>query len=152
MKMISEIGINFDVSPITKIKQKKGLTFIEMMVTLVIISLGIVGIFTSLLSALDQTNYLTNRLYAAQLLDNKIFQQEKMFRRHKKFMLDSNSKINMHTGYKRISFYPEINIRDINGAADIFLLDASLSWMEAGKKKKIKRSAYIMDPSYESKK
>ena len=72
--------------------KKRGFTFIEIMVTLIILTSGITMIFKSFLISLDRINYLTTRMYASVQIDNRISEIQKMLRAYKvlPFELDKN--------------------------------------------------------------
>ena len=118
------------------------------MVTLVILSVGVVAIFKSLLISLDQIDYLTNRLYASTTLENILFKKERMLRDFKELSIDLGETVKMNVGNKIIHFDQRIKMSDIESYPDLFAIDLSLSWKEGAKEITLKQSGYIYDSSY----
>ncbi len=124
-------------------RNKKGFTFIEIMVTLIILSVGLVAILKSYIISVDQMRYLTNRIYATTIIDNQISLVERMLRiNHTLPMaLEPVEKINI--GAKRVIFRPEIKITAIPDYVEIFKLDIDLTWVEGQYQRRLSRSAYL---------
>src|SRR5262245_8551690 len=59
---------------------QKGFTFLEIMITIVVLSTGIVAIYKTFLLCLDHQRYLTHRLYASNLIDRRTAQLQALFR------------------------------------------------------------------------
>ncbi len=131
---------------------QRGFTFIEVMVTLVILSVGIVGIFKSLLISLDQIDYLTHRLYASTTMENLMFQKERMLRDVSELSLNLGEKIDVPVGNKNIRFDQNIEISEIESYPDLFSIDVTLSWKEGDRKILLRQSGYLWDSTYAYKK
>jgi prepilin-type N-terminal cleavage/methylation domain-containing protein len=131
---------------------KKGLTFVEVMVTLVILSVGIVGIFKSYLISLDRITFLTSRIYAGNIIDNRLSKIERMLRIYQTLPLTFNDTIKVNVGHKNILYYPEVKIKSVKEFTDVFQIDFSLKWTEAGKERFLSRSMFISDTGLEEKK
>ncbi|HBG62529.1 MAG TPA: hypothetical protein DDX37_11970 [Candidatus Omnitrophica bacterium] len=125
-----------------------GFTFVEIMVALAVLSLGIVIIFKGFIVSLDRMNYLTNRLYATTLLDNRITAIERMLRVYETLPFELNRKEKLNVGAKEIEFRQRMNISEVEDFADVFELDLSLLWDSGGKEMILSRSAYISDFEY----
>lgn len=125
-----------------------GFTFVEVMVALAVLSLGIVIIFKGFVVSLDRLSYLTNRLYATTLLDNRITAIERMLRLYETLPFELNRTEKVNVGSKEIEFRQRMSISEVDDFADVFELDLSLLW-DSGKKELIlSRSAYISDFEY----
>ncbi|MBU4333912.1 MAG: prepilin-type N-terminal cleavage/methylation domain-containing protein [Candidatus Omnitrophica bacterium] len=125
-----------------------GFTFVEVMVALAVLSLGIVIIFKGFIVSLDRLSYLTNRLYATTLLDNRITAIERMLRVYETLPFDLNRKENINVGAKEIEFRQRMSISEVDDFADVFELDLSLLWDSGEKEMILSRSAYISDFEY----
>ena len=125
------------------VKNKNGFTFIEIMVTLIILSVGLVSILKSYIISLDQMSHLTNRLYATTILDNQISLIERTLRIEKKFPVSLEPIERMNAGGKKVIFQPNIKISEIADYVEIFKLDIDISWIEGRYQRKLSRSAYL---------
>jgi len=114
-------------------------------VTLIILSLGIVGIFRTFIFSLDRMRYLTNRLYASMILDNHVITIERMLRAYKALPTDLEPWEGLDTGLKERNYRQKMNISQVDDLNDIFQLDLSISWMEGGHEVRLQRSSYISD-------
>jgi len=124
---------------------RTGFTFIEIMVTLVVLSLGIVAIFQSLFISLTNISYLNSRLYANMMLDDRIAKTERMLRAYNALPLDLDPQELVDIGVKMIQFNPKMNISQVKGFIDVYRIDISYSWEENGREIRIGRAAYISD-------
>jgi len=120
-----------------------GFTLIEILVTLIILSVGIVAIFKTYLISLDQINHLTYRLYATTILDNQISSIERMLRAYQALPLELTHEEEVNLGHKTIIFKQELNIGQVDEFLDVFQIEVTLTWMENNRPKQLSRSAYI---------
>jgi len=104
---------------------KKGFTFIEVMVTLVVLSAGIVFVYKSFFLCADYLTRLSLRLDANQLLDNKISEI-------KRYVKDSRD-----LSFSRSGVLP------IVGFNHRYQLDVQLTWEERGVKRHLSRVSML---------
>ncbi|MCA9409179.1 MAG: prepilin-type N-terminal cleavage/methylation domain-containing protein [Candidatus Omnitrophica bacterium] len=123
----------------------KGLTFIEIMVTLAIISTGLVAIFKTYIFSLDQMSHLTTRLYANSLLDNQVIEIERMLKIYKTLPLELQQPEPVNVGYKKIEFFQKMKISAVEDYVNVFRLDLTINWSEGLKEKSLSRTSYITD-------
>ncbi|MDP8213352.1 MAG: type II secretion system protein [Candidatus Zapsychrus exili] len=128
-----------------RFNRENGFTFIEVMVTLVIFSVGIVMIFKSFLISLDRMNYLTNRLYATTLLDNRIERIDRFLKVYGALPFDEQQVREVDVGGKKVGFKEYVSIGEIEDFVEVFKLDLKLSWKENNKELNISRSKYISE-------
>ena len=124
---------------------KRAYTFIEIMVTLTILSAGLTMIYKTLIASLDRMNYLTNRLYADNLIDNRIAVIERMLRSYKALPFEVAQKEAVNIGRKELEFKQETLITEVENFLDVFQLDLTVGWQERDHQVSLKRSAYIAD-------
>jgi prepilin-type N-terminal cleavage/methylation domain-containing protein len=129
-------------------RNQKGFTFIEVMVALVILSVGIVGIFKSLLIALDQMDYLTHRLYASTVLQNTLVLKERRLRNYQELSLGLGDKHAVDIGPHTVTYQQKIRISEIESYPDLFEIAASLSWDEGDKRVTVRNAGYLLDSTY----
>ncbi len=122
---------------------KKGFTFVEVMVTLSILSVGLVMIFKSYFLAADRMGHLQNRFHANILLDNQISEVERRFRLHGALPLGMKLSQSVDIGPRRVEFEPTIQLKEVDGFPEIFELVLSLSWMEGSRERLLSRSTFI---------
>ncbi len=131
------------------LNNESGLSFIEVMVTLLILSFGLVMIFKTFLTSLQQTEHLTKRLYASTLLDDRISVIERGLRAYQTLPFDLHYKEVVNMGTKEIEFKQKMDIREVEDFVDVFQLDITLQWEEEGRMRELSRSAYISDFQYQ---
>lgn len=133
-------AVRSSVSPLGR--RPRGLTFIEVMVTAVVLSVGLVAIYRAFFIGLDQLNHLSYRLYALNLLEQKIAVVEKDFRSLKDFDIGPLAEtvvINNHP----VDFQYAITLVPVENLLSVFRLDIGLSWSEKGRSVSVARSAYF---------
>lgn len=128
-----------------RVNGKEGFSFIELMVTITILSAGIVGLYKILLSSLDRMDYLTHRIYATILLDNKISRIERMLRVYKALPVNLPREEKADVGSRLLTFQQEVNISEVEDLLEVFRVDIGLTWSEGGRSIHLGRSAYIAD-------
>ncbi len=132
-------------NPRKRVLSKKGLTFIEVMVALVILTSGLTAIFKILIASIDQLNHLTNRLYASTILDNRIAEIERDLRVYKVLPIELEKSEVVDVGSKEVTFDQEMTISAFDGFADIFYIDLTLKWKEANRDVSMSRAAYLSE-------
>ena len=140
-KMMLLIGIKRH----RRLFSKRGFSFIEVMVTVVILSVGLVSIFQTFIISMDRMSHLTQRIYATHLLDNQIITIERRLRAYQVLPFDFNQVEHVDIGALTVDFVPKINVSAINDFVDVFQLDLTLEWKEGNKQLSLSRSAYISD-------
>ena len=56
----------------SRVRRKTGFSFVEVMTTVAVLSVGIVAIYQSFLKSLDYMNHMTNRLYVLNRIINTV--------------------------------------------------------------------------------
>lgn len=128
-----------------RISNQSAFTFIEIMVTITILSLGIILIFKALFFSLDQISYLTTRLYATITLDNRIAETEQTLRIYNSLPFDLNHTETVTIGQKQVTFKEQMNFGEVEDFADVFNFDLSFMWEEGQRQIHLSRSAYLLD-------
>ena len=130
-------------------QNKKGISFIEVMLAMVILSGGLVAIFKTFLISLDRINYLTHRLYASNSIDNRLLLIERALRaRHVlPFEMEHVERVNM--GSHVVDFRESLFLSAVDGLDHIFACDCIFSWDQRGETKKISRSTFLFNQNNE---
>jgi hypothetical protein len=119
-----------------------GITFIEVMVTAVILAAGLVAIYRSFFIGLDYLQHLSCRLYALNLIENKIASAEENFRSLKDFDIGPLSETAVINN-KSVEFRFTVNLEPVGNLLSVFKLDLALTWEERDRVVTISRSAYF---------
>lgn len=124
--------------------KRRGFTFVEIMVTITILSTGIVMIYKAFLISLDQQNYLVHRLYANNLLDQKIAELGRLFQERGKDALKKEGLVEdvvIHN--KQVPFEIKTFFEDFADLPDLLELNVGVFWSEHGRPVRLTRVAYI---------
>ena len=117
-----------------------------MMVTVVVLTVGLLGVYKAFFLALDYTNHLTYRLHAMMLLDEKISTIERFFLDKTEIAFDRSEKIKtVQFDNKQVDFHYTTSFESVENVEGLFLLDVALSWLEGSHQIHLSRSVYISD-------
>lgn len=133
----------------SKMQNRRGITFIEVMLALVILSVSLVAIFKTFLISLDRINYLTHRLVASNTIDNRLVAIERELRAHHilPFQQDQAHRVDM--GSHVVEFEEILFLSEVEGLKNIFQCDLSFRWKQSGAIKEINRSTYLFKQSHD---
>ncbi len=122
----------------------KGFTFVEVMVTLVVLSSGIVFIYKSFFLCADYLTRLSLRLDANQLLDNKITEIKRYVSGSHDLSFSRSGIIPVEAfNHRTIQFFYQTELSPIIGSEDLYQMNVSLSWEEYGHKKHLNRMSLL---------
>ena len=122
--------------------RNKGITFIEVMLTVVVLSTGLVALYRTFFSAIDQLEHLSMRLYAINLMDSRIATIERDFRSLKDFDIGALSEEAVING-RPVMFQYTVDLTPVGTLLSVFELDIVLSWHERNRDVNITRTAYF---------
>jgi prepilin-type N-terminal cleavage/methylation domain-containing protein len=123
----------------------KGFTFVEVMVSLVVLCCGIVLIYKSFFLCADYLNNLTCRLYASSLIDEKIGDISESFADWPAKSLDfGDSVVTLNINHKPVSFTYNINLAPLADVKSVWQVDVKLSWIDGPRNMHAQRSAYMI--------
>lgn len=122
-----------------------GYTFIEVLLALTIFSVGIVSIFKSFFTSLDYMNHLTYRLYATNVLDNRLAYLERALRETKTVPKDMEPTVTVRVGETPVTFTQEVNVTPIEQFPNLYHAEVSLDWDEGRRHIHLSRATYISD-------
>ncbi len=129
------------------INAKKGYTFLELMVTVSVLSIGIVGIYKTLLVSLDYQRQLSCRLYASGLLEHEIAVLQNQFQATGELAAEENGKVvdvvlDRRTVAFQFSIGPGTFENNILGLLPVTVL---LSWPDNNRTINLKRDIYLVN-------
>ena len=120
-------------------------TFVEVMVSLVVLCCGIVLIYKSFFLCADYLTNLTCRIYASSLIDEKIGDISKSFAEWPARDMDlGDSSVTMSINYKPVRFNYDINLAPLPDVKSVWQLDVKLSWVDGPRNMHAQRSAYMI--------
>ncbi len=123
-------------------RRRCGITFIEVMLTVVILSGGLVALYRSFFSAVDYLDRLSLRLTAINLLADRVAIVEKDFRSAKDFdigVLDEDVVINNHP----VKFHYTVGLKPVGTLLSVFELEMGLGWQDHGRSTTLSRTVYV---------
>jgi prepilin-type N-terminal cleavage/methylation domain-containing protein len=123
----------------------RGFTFVEVMVSLVVLCCGIVLIYKSFFLCADYLNNLTCRLYASSLIDEKIGDIAESFADWPARDLDLGlTDVELEINHKPVHFTYAINLAPLPDVKSVWQLDVRLSWVDGPRNMHASRSAYMI--------
>lgn len=123
----------------------RGFTFVEVMVSLVVLCCGIVLIYKSFFLCADYLNNLTCRLYASSLIDEKIGDIAESFADWPARDLDLGAtNVDLEINHKPVHFTYDINLAPLPDVKSVWQLDVRLSWVDGPRNMHASRSAYMI--------
>ena len=122
-----------------------GFTFVEVMVSLVVLCCGIVLIYKSFFLCADYLNNLTCRIYASSLIDEKIGDIAESFAEWpaKELNLGENELVRS-INHKQVRFNYDINLAPLPDVKSVWQLDVKVSWVDGPRNMHAQRSAYMI--------
>lgn len=128
-----------------KINSLRGLSFIEVMVTLAILSFGLVMILKSFNASINHLIHVNHRFRVTHILDNRLSEIQRSLRARKMLPV-SPSQLESYPLQSQDNPYQErFQISAVDNYIDIFELDYTIQWAERGSNKRLSRTAYISD-------
>ncbi len=125
-------------------KSKRGLTFIEVLVTLVILSAGIVVIYRSFFLCIDYARVTACRLRANDWLEEKIIQTQMSFAQSgAENFVPASDTLSENIHQKTIEFQWQPQIEAVKGMEGNFWLDGQVIWNDGKRQTRMERQAVI---------
>jgi prepilin-type N-terminal cleavage/methylation domain-containing protein len=122
----------------------KGFTFVEVMVTLVILSTGIVMIYKSFFLCVDYLSYLTCRLHASQMIETKIADVSRSYRESEDTTFDRGATTeSVEVNHKWIDFNYDIEMSPVSGLDYVYRLKVTLSWYDGHRLMNLSRESLL---------
>lgn len=120
-------------------KKNTGFSFVELMVTVAVLSFGIVIVFQAFIVSLNTFSYYVTHLQAQSWAHEKIWEiSDKLIQ---KDSLDSSETSgNFIIGSKKIAW--DIDIVPIDEKGEFFSLSLILSWQEGNRRVEVQRATY----------
>ena len=123
----------------------KGFTFVEVMVSLVVLCCGIVMIYKSFFLCADYLNNLTCRLYASSLIDEKIGVIAESFAEWPAKDLNlGDNRVTLQINHKPVQFTYDIKLAPLSDVKSVWQLDVNLAWTDGPRNMHAERSAYMI--------
>jgi prepilin-type N-terminal cleavage/methylation domain-containing protein len=115
-------------------------TFVEVMVTLVILTSGIVIVYKTYFLCVDYLSRLTMRLHASELIDVKMGDITRTARETGDMSFDRGSTVVQETIDGRgPNFYYQINAVPALDIPNLYQVTVQVSWMESGHSARLSR-------------
>jgi prepilin-type N-terminal cleavage/methylation domain-containing protein len=124
--------------------KNKGFTFIEIMIALVVFSGGIVMIYKSFLLCVDYLSYLNCRLYASQMVENKISNIARSYRESQDATFEFGAQTEtLEVNHKWIDFNYTVKADPVSGLDYVYRLSVTLSWYDGRRLMKLSREGLL---------
>lgn len=120
---------------------QKGMTLIEVLLAVVILSVGLVTVYRALLGSLQTLKYAENRLEGHWALIQKVWEMQDYLERMKKLpVLEDDGAISL--GGRNAKY--EVEVNPLSADRDFFEIRHRLVWKFQGKNKRIERTGYFL--------
>jgi hypothetical protein len=114
------------------------------MITLVILSSGIVMIYKSFFLCLDYLSYLTCRLYASQMIESKISDITHSYRQSEDATFDRGAMVEtVEVNHKWVDFKYNIEMSPVIGLDYVYRLKVVLSWNDGRRIMNLSRESLL---------
>jgi prepilin-type N-terminal cleavage/methylation domain-containing protein len=121
-----------------------GFTFVEVMMTLVILSAGIVMIYKSFFMCVDYLSYLTCRLHASQMIETKISDMKRSYRESEDATFDRGATTEtVEVNRKWVDFNYDIEMSPIAGLDYVYKIKVVLSWHDGSRRMQLSRESLL---------
>ena len=124
-------------------KPKAALTLIEVLISVSLLSIGIVAVYKPLLNSLSVLSYVEVHSEAGRLASNFLWILEEKVRETGSFSIPSET--GSFTGQTRTYQYRLIS-RDVGSTHDLHEITLLVSWDSGGLTRQMSRMAYLMVP------
>ncbi len=123
---------------------QKAYTFLELMVTVSILSIGIVGVYRALLTSLDYQSELSQRLYALTVLEHEVALMENQYRSNGQDPSAENGKVlEAVLDYRTVPFTLSVSLGMIEAIEGLIPVEVGLTWPSRGHTITLKRVTYL---------
>lgn len=122
---------------------KKGFTLIELIMTVAILSFGIVSIYEALFVSADVYGYYTNYLNIQGWMSEKIWDVQKELITSQTLDIERESG-QIVRNHKTFDWMMTVML--IDETQGLYRINITLSWNEGGKRVSTSRQAYVMPP------
>ena len=130
---------------------QKAYTFLELMVTVSILSIGIVGVYRALLTSLDYQSELSQRLYAVTALEHEMALMENQYRANGQDPSAENGKVmEAVLDHRTIPFTLSVSLGMIETIEGLIPVDVGLTWPSRGHTITLKRVTYLANFNFKS--
>ena len=123
-------------------RNRKGMTLVEIMVAVAILSCGLVPIFQALLVSVNAFGASTHYLNLHAWMDEKIWDMKDEVTRGSISTAELGGRVTLAN--KEFDWSVSTNL--IDGDEELYRLCLTVSWKEGGKKKSLTRTAYALPP------
>ena len=125
-------------------KSLRGFSFLEVMTAVMVLSGGLVLIYTVFFLVLDYTNHLACRLQANVLLDEKVSSLQRLLQDQNQLtMVQSKEVDHLVISNKQIDFQYTVEVHSVESWQGLFLLYITVSWREKDRSIQISRELYL---------
>ena len=122
----------------------RGFSFLEILITGVILAVGFVAVYRAFFLSLGYLHHMNYRLQANILLESKIAELDRLFKRTKTVATPFNNEVkSIKSNNRMVDFGYTLSPQRIDDLENIYQLDVSLQWQEGARPISLKRSIYI---------
>lgn len=125
------------------LSDSKGLSLIEVLLAIVILSVGILGVLRPMLSVAGVLNYIEERNEGSRVIRNKIWELEDEIFYEKKPL---RAQYNETFPIRDRSFQYRVSTKPFGRYKGLYDAQLTLSWAQERKRKSVQRAFYLLMP------
>ena len=124
--------------------ERRGFTLIEVLVTLAVLSVGIVAIYRTYFLTLDTLSHVNSRLTAINLLNERVVALERSLKERGEIPFGSAEDVATATIHNRpVDFHFDTAIRNVEDLQNFYDVTLVLWWVENARTIHLSRSFYV---------
>ncbi len=127
-----------------KFFDRKGISFVEVMITVLVLVSGFTGVYQAYLKSLNDLDYLTTRLYAGFLLDQKIDMLQEYFLTVEEIpphLTRTMETVNMGRKERLVEF--DAQLKPVGSLPNLLEVVLKATWLQNNRRVSVSRQAYL---------
>ena len=123
-------------------KKDQGFSFIETIVAVTILSVGLLFIFKAFFISLDYMGRIIEKAYVLSAVGNRTTMMQSQFERNKTFLAEPGD---FNIRGKDITINYDVQSRKIENLEDLYEIDMTASWNNGHRESRLSRSFYVVN-------
>ena len=123
---------------------KKGFTFIEVMVAMVVLSAGIVAVYRSFFLCVDYLNNISSRWWANELVEEKVLDLTRAVQSSGGHVLTGDMTKTVMINHRPIAYQYKVDVTPLPNIEGLLRIDVNLAWHDGHRPMTTNRTVIIL--------